>query len=479
MSESVGGSALTAWLGLRVGDAMEPPPPVAAAGETPAVIAARLAAAGAAEAVVVDAAGRAIGLVEAAALLGQLGPGSAGPTPPTGARALVAADAPLVETAARMRRDGRERAAVVDADGRPIGLLRLSAALAAGHGGLLPALERATGAGGRGEPVAKAAQPALAEAMLADGRSATDVQTVLAALSDRAVARVAADALAAMAADGWGGPPVPFTVIQMGSAGRGESLLNPDQDHGLILADYPDERHNAVDPWFIALAERLSRDLDRAGYPLCEGNVMATNPLWRKPLRQWLDQVAYWTRTRSNQTILQTDIFFDFRPVYGPTEPAEALRRHVTEVVRDARPFLAQMCWRQREQGSPLGLFGRLAGDPLDLKLWGSLPLTELTRVLALAHGVAATNTRTRLDALAAAGALPRDLHEALVEDHAALADLRLRRQLTDVRAGRAPGNVVEPRSLRPGERQRLERLFHDLDRLRRKVLGELLGAAA
>jgi CBS domain-containing protein len=472
-------SALTTWLRRRVRDVMEPVPVVADVNEPPVALAARLAAAGVADAVLVDGTGRALGLVEAAELLPRLGPGAA-PAGPLGRRAIVAAEAPLIETLTSMRTTGRERVAVADAAGRPAGLLRLSAALAAGYGPLLSDLERAvrSGGGALSAEEARAGQVALAEAMLADGRAVAEVQAVFAALNDHVAARLTAEAVAALAADGWSEPPVGFTVIQMGSVGRGESLLGPDQDNGFILADYPDERHDAIDRWFIALAERLVRDLDRAGYPLCDGNVMATNPLWRKSLRQWQDQIAYWSRARSNQAILQADIFFDFRPVYGPVELAQALRRHVTAIVRDARPFLAQMCWRQREQGPPLGLFGQLPGGGLDVKLWASLPLVELVRILALAEGVEATGTRARLDALAAAGRLASDLHETLVEDLAFLAELRLRRQLADLHAGRRPSNLVTPRTLSPLERERLERLLRDVDRLRRKVLGELLGAA-
>jgi hypothetical protein len=57
----------------------------------------------------------------------------------------------------------------------------------------------------------------------------------------------------------------------MGSGGRGESLLFPDQDHGFVLADYPDEQHGEIDPWFIELAERFTATLDRLHFPLCDG----------------------------------------------------------------------------------------------------------------------------------------------------------------------------------------------------------------
>ncbi|MSO89125.1 MAG: hypothetical protein EXQ89_04035 [Rhodospirillaceae bacterium] len=42
-------------------------------------------------------------------------------------------------------------------------------------------------------------------------------------------------------------PPVALSLIVMGSGGRGESFLFPDQDNGIIIADYPDDAHDRID----------------------------------------------------------------------------------------------------------------------------------------------------------------------------------------------------------------------------------------
>jgi signal-transduction protein with cAMP-binding, CBS, and nucleotidyltransferase domain len=112
-----------------------------------------------------------------------------------------------------------------------------------------------------------------------------------------------------------GQPPVPFALIFMGSGGRGESGLAPDQDHGLVLADYPDSEHRAVDLWFRSFSQRVTQALAELGFPLCRGGVMATNPLWRKSLPQWRAQLSYWMRRRNPAVLRSADIFFDFRGV--------------------------------------------------------------------------------------------------------------------------------------------------------------------
>ena len=130
-------------------------------------------------------------------------------------------------------------------------------------------------------------------------------------------------------------PPVPITVIVMGSAGRGESFLGPDQDNGFILGDYPDEDHSKFDPYFIALAERFNNDLASVGFPLCEGGVMARNPVWRKTAAQWGGQLDRWACRRDPVAVRFADALADFRAIAGPPELAHQLRARLTRAFLD------------------------------------------------------------------------------------------------------------------------------------------------
>ena len=46
----------------------------------------------------------------------------------------------------------------------------------------------------------------------------------------------------------------------------------------------------------LPLAVRFTQLLDAIGFPLCLGNVMATNPVWRKRISEWRKQIALWLR---------------------------------------------------------------------------------------------------------------------------------------------------------------------------------------
>lgn len=447
---------------------------------------ARMRAAGEAAAVVTDAAGRVLGLLTAEDLL-ERALFTLEPDQPVATilRRRVPAlheDDRLYHALAEMRRQRLAWLPVVDAAERPIGLLRRQDVLAhplAWAFGLLDAA--VPGASADIRPEVKAAQAPLATALLADGQPAMSVIAFINELNEDIMCAVLRQALEAMAGDGWGEPPVQFALLVMGSAGRKESLLHPDQDNGLILSDYLDSEHDRIDRYFIELAERFTRMLDAVGFPLCKGHVMATNPLWRKTLSQWQAQVTGWARSRSNEAIMFTDIFFDFRAILGPPRLATALRNHVTETARNNLPFLAQISWQQREQASGVDLFGRPiaedgpARDAIDLKLRATKPLVEIVRLLALKSGVEATGTLARLAGLAEAGQLVPEDAKGHGEDLAFLLELLLRHHLERVAAGRTPDNFIQPEGLGRVARERLAHIFRALDRLRLRLFSEHL----
>jgi len=450
---------------------MRPEPSIVQAGTALATVAAVLRRSNPPVAVVVDNAGRGIGVIESVLLL-DADPAVAVERAMAGVEALCPAGLPLHQAAARLDREGRRWLGMVDGSGRPVGLLGAADALAP--------LARPVVAADTGSAAGRAA---LAADLLGDGQDPVALQTGLAAINDALMRRVVREAEAAQEADGWGPAPVPFTFLVMGSGGRRESFLHPDQDNGLVLAPYPDERHDAVDGWFAALAERITRALDAAGFPLCPGNVMATNPVWRKPLNAWSSQIAGWAVRRSPQAVLAADIFLDFRALGGNEELGAALRQEVLRIAAEYPLFLGQLCWEHIRQTMPLGLFGQLQGEPgeahadtIDLKLRASLPMVGLLRALALRHGVAATGTLERLHALVALGRIGADLGAALEEDFHALTALRLRQQVADLEAGREPGNYLPFAGLSARDRRRLVNLFRTLDLLRRAAAQEFGG---
>jgi signal-transduction protein with cAMP-binding, CBS, and nucleotidyltransferase domain len=484
-------SGLADWLLRTVGEVAEPVVVLIDEDEPVIDLIARLRTTGADTAVIVDATGAAIGLIGARDILDRV---VSEVWPEQTIRTLLVDRPPLIRSGellyraiGRMQRDQRAALVVVDESRKPCGLLRWHAVLAAGFGGLLSRLElAAAGDDVPGLAETKAAQAAIAKALLAEHQPATEVLRLINVANLDIIGRLVPATIDRLSSDGWGEPPVAFAMIVMGSAGRGESLLNPDQDNGLILADYPDSEHALIDSYFIELAERLTRDLAAVGFPLCTGNVMVTNPVWRKTLSQWYDQISGWTRRRTNLAILSADIFFDFRAAYGAPDLVAALRRHATSAARDNPPFLNQLVWQQAEHPAAIGLFGRLLighdakhTGAIDLKLNGLVPVVELVRLLALKAGIAETGTLARLAAVREAGLIGDDREAELAEAFTLLIDLLLHQQLADWEAGRTPGNHVMPADLPRWQRDRLVETLRSIESFKKRVIGDMLGASA
>ena len=115
--------------------------------------------------------------------------------------------------------------------------------------------------------------------------------------------------------EGLGPPPVPYAVLVLGSAGRGESQLAADQDNAIVYAQ--GSEGGPEDRYFEALAGHMSGILDAAGVPLCKGGVMARNRDWRKSVADWQATIDGWVRRQRPQDLLNVDIFFDAVPVHG------------------------------------------------------------------------------------------------------------------------------------------------------------------
>ncbi len=230
-----------------------------------------------------------------------------------------------------------------------------------------------------------------------------------------------------------GTPPCAYAWIVVGSEGRYEQTLRTDQDNGLIYADNgpPD-----ADAYFAALAQEVVEQLVQCGFPLCPGNIMATNPQWRKPLATWRSYFSSWINSPSEEALLQAAIFFDLRKVYGSLE-IEPTLRPVIEAARQQQIFLGRLARTSLRQTPPLGFFRNFLverdgseRDLVDLKERGTALVVELARVYALAAGVPATNTFARLEMAATAGSISTTLAEELAAAYEIICVLRLEHQV-------------------------------------------------
>ena len=391
----------------------------------------------------------------------------------------VAQDEYLFRAIADMRRLALHHLPVVDAKGRLCGILHMHRAMAETVPEFLNLIERlACEQNLPGLQQLKSVQVHLVEALANEQIPFDEIQRLLTFSNDDIYRHVVEQALTQMKEEGWGDPPVGFDVIIMGSGGRGESFLYPDQDNGFILEDYPATQHTAIDAYYQELAQRMTLALDAVGFALCRGHVMATNPLWRKCLSEWYQQIALWLRRPRDATLRLCDIFFDFRSIFPNSHLAAALRAHVTEMVPQHYPFLQHMQQVQSDHGVALGLRGRLTTETgrgphkgkLSLKYHALLPLVEAIRLLALREGLPDTATADRIRALQSRGVLDRNEDDYLRAALRHITGIVLREQVRDFRAERPVSTYVSPDVLTTREKDELADELQAINALRQRT---------
>jgi CBS domain-containing protein len=455
-----------------VRDCLGPPPPTAPHDCTVADAVACLAETRASALVLTDGENRPVGIVTEAdvtrrvALQAEAGASAA---------AIMTAPVVVIEDTeylyrgiARMRRNALRHLVVVDGAGRVAGMLHMADALASLSDDLVARIDRLSGGDETADALrrVKEAEVGIARDLLADGVAVNHVQGLITHVNNDLYRRVTRRILENMD----GPPPRDFAVLVMGSGGRGENFLTPDQDNGLVIADYPDDEHDRIDGWFTDLAVCMTTQMDAIGLPFCTGNVMATNPLWRKTQTQWLDQIAMWLRRSNAAAVLLADIFFDFRAVAGDASLAAPVRALIAREMPQNRRFLGDMLRHHEHMHSPVGWFGTLRTDKshpehrgkIDLKRHGVQPVVAAARLLALRDGIEATSTLDRLEGLADAGTI-RDA-EGVSEAFLAVCDVLLRAQTADFGAGTKLSNHVAPATLGRARRKRLVEAFRVID---------------
>ena len=297
---------------------------------------------------------------------------------------------------------------------------------------------------------------ALARGMLAQGVSAEPLTQLIATLNDRLAARILA--LEAARHDLAG---IRFCWLALGSEGRHEQTFSSDQDNAIVFeADGPADAARAR---LLPFADAVNVTLDACGFPLCKGDIMARNPRWCLAAAEWRMRFGEWIRNPHPEALLNANIFFDFRPLWGEAALASDLRAWLSAVTHDDQRFLRMMAQNALESRPPLGFFGdvQTSGEgaeagTIDLKAQGTRIFTDAGRIFALATGADVQNTAARLRHAGAVRKVPVEETEAVVDAFYFLVLLRLRHEHLDSPDGpRRPR--IDPRTLNELDRRILK----------------------
>ena len=266
--------------------------------------------------------------------------------------------------------------------------------------------------------------------------------------------------------------------MALGSEGRFEQTLKTDQDNALIFTVPPGMTADQVRAQLLPAAERINAALDLCGFPLCKGQVMASNPKWCLSLEEWKQVFGKWVDQGSPEALLHASIFFDFRSLYGAQHLAEELRRWVAKLARSNERFLHQMAANALRNRPPLGLIRDFVlgkENTLDLKLSGITPFVDAARIFGLATGGTHTSTIQRLRQSASGLNLPANEVEAWINAFLFIQMLRLRHHY-EANAHQANAeanpldNLIDPALLNELDRRILKEAFRQARKVQAKL---------
>jgi CBS domain-containing protein len=315
----------------------------------------------------------------------------------------------------------------------------------------------------------------MAHNMMAQGVAPEQLTQFISTFNDLLTARIVE---LEFKAAGLTGTPLHDGICWMalGSEGRFEQTLNTDQDNAIIFDVPQDMTADQVREQLLPVARRINEALAECGFPLCKGEIMASNPKWCLSLDEWKRTFGDWIGGGSPEQLLNASIFFDFRALYGAETLADDLRGWLARVASDNSRFLHLMAENALRNRPPLGVVRDFVvgkEHKLDLKLNGITPFVDAARIFSLAAGDTHTNTIQRLRSSAAKMNLHESEIAAWIEALLFIQVLRMRHHDEMNAQGlgdEALDNNIDPEQLNELDRRILKEAFRQARKLQARL---------
>ncbi len=242
-------------------------------------------------------------------------------------------------------------------------------------------------------------------------------------------------------------------LVVMGSEGRGEQTIRTDQDNALILAK----------PVGADVLQRFRQDFTAAlagfGFAPCPGNVMVRNPVWSRPLADYVTHIQRQVALPDENAFMDAAILYDAVAVAGSPALLADVKTELISAVRGRSAFMVHFARAIDAFPTPIGFFNNLTGDALDLKKGGIFSIVHGVRSLALERGLTETGTVPRIHRLVEAGRFSAEFGQELTQAFYLLMTMRLDAQLA--------GAEVRPAKLSSIQRDVLRDAFHVVKQFR------------
>lgn len=263
---------------------------------------------------------------------------------------------------------------------------------------------------------------------------------------------------------------VRHTLMIMGSGGRREMALDPDQDNGFIFDDSVTDEEIAM---FIKFGAKYSDALEYVGYEKCRGNVMVTNPEMSLRISDWKQKISRWVSNPGSMGIMWSSIIFDFDGFAGDEKLVWELRNHINHNMNDTPIFLIQMLERDSSLRIPISMFGKFIGEKegkhkgeINLKSSASAFIVDVIRAFTLKHGLNDLNTVERMKTLRRMNVISEELYLHTLEAYETVVDIILKSQVEKAAAGVHVNKYINPDELSLYNRERLKKALGHIQKL-------------
>ncbi len=266
------------------------------------------------------------------------------------------------------------------------------------------------------------------------------------------------------------GKEVSFCWLGLGSEGRKEQLLRTDQDNALVFEDVVEENYETAKAYFLELATQTTQILKECGFDFCPAEMMARNPKWCLSLSEWKKQFSKWIMEPTPQAVLNSAIFFDFRPIYGNENLSNALSRHIFNEMEHQSLFISYLAKSAVERPPLLTFFRNFVveksgehKDEFDIKGRAMMPLADAARVLILNEKMQGiNNTIHRFEKLAELDPANKELFEQAIDSY----ELFMRYRALHGLENQDSGRYFNPMILNKIERLNLRNSFRPIGAL-------------
>jgi len=239
-------------------------------------------------------------------------------------------------------------------------------------------------------------------------------------------------------------------LVIMGSEGRSEQILRTDQDNALILRDSCEISKEKI----MEYTQTFTDNLVDFGYPLCDGNIMVSNPYWVKTYSEFKDEVYTWITKPSEEGFMNLAIFYDAISVAGDNKLLAEIKDYVFHICNNATTFYPFFARPILSFETPLSMFSDFVvdknkhKDELDLKKGGIFPIVHGVRSLSIENQISETSTFERLKELHNLGVIDEEFKNELTETFNYLLALRLKFRLEKIDAHEKLDNYINPSKL-------------------------------